>query len=623
MRKFGGRLLVLVMAALAPACGSSGAKTPALPGALLDQQTVKVSPDTPSMVTLGSGTQAATLTFPPGATSGPENVQVALSSGVDKKGGTPANGTVVQIVNLNLTFMSPVVLQQIVPVPPDGKVYRAGHAQAADAAWTIGDPATLVGPAPADGGTTSGLEVFSIDIGGTGIWTIVLEDASDGGQTPDSGSSGSGSGGLSGMDAAAATGGGGNGGGTGGHGDSGSSGSGSGDSGVAMDANSGDNAMQPDGLAQDGGSDSMRSGGSCVDGGTGLASFHPSNLPSPVVVPSDAPALPMGAGGSGCTIDSDALTTSYCANNISWKIAAVTLSDGREAAVAYFATLTILAGQSITVTGSRPVILAADGPIEIDGSIGNGQGTTGWWGGGAPGPAAPTRTGICPLDTGAGGGRAGGNGAYSALGAGGGGFCGVGGLGSAPAGATPASGGMTYGTPELVPLVGGSSGGSTDAFNVINHGGAAVELVSGTSILIGAAGFINVGGGEGNQSGNGAGSGGAILLEAPSVTVRGVLAANGGAGSAGGVAQYGQATDQPALGSTRPPAIGGNGSAGATASGGNGTPDTTPPGWYAGGGGGAGRIRINTGCGGTLLVVPSAVISPYESTGCYTKGALQ
>jgi hypothetical protein len=185
---------------------------------------------------------------------------------------------------------------------------------------------------------------------------------------------------------------------------------------------------------------------------------------------------------------------------------------------------------------------------------------------------------------------------------------------------------MPYGSPDLVPLVGGSGGGSTDSFGD-NHGGGAVELVSGTSILIGTVGTINMGGGGGvNRPGVGGGSGGAILLEAPSVTVRGVLAANGGAGAAYGNAYgYGAAlpSDQPASGQdAKGMNVAGNGSAGATSSGGNATVDPNFP-YYAGGGGGAGRIRINTGCGGTLTVVPSAVISPYESTGCFTKGVLR
>src|SRR5256885_10293812 len=55
------------------------------------------------------------------------------------------------------------------------------------------------------------------------------------------------------------------------------------------------------------------------------------------------------------------------------------------------------------------------------------------------------------------------------------------------AGPGPA-GGAPYGTPSLVPLVGGSSGGSSEGAGKENHGGGAVQIVSGTSILIGDTG---------------------------------------------------------------------------------------------------------------------------------------
>jgi len=178
-----------------------------------------------------------------------------------------------------------------------------------------------------------------------------------------------------------------------------------------------------------------------------------------------------------------------------------------------------------------------------------------------------------------------------------------------------------------VPLVGGSSGGSSEGTGKDNHGGGAVEIVSGTSILIGDTGIINMGGGAFKAPyGTGGGSGGAILLEAPTVTVRGVLAANGGSGTAVySDAQDGLASDQPAIG-TKQDAAGtrhaGNGGAGTLANGGNAEPPPTGLS-SAGGGGGVGRIRINTGCGGMVTVAASAVISPAESTLCYTKGALQ
>jgi hypothetical protein len=72
------------------------------------------------------------------------------------------------------------------------------------------------------------------------------------------------------------------------------------------------------------------------------------------------------------------------------------------------------------------------------------------------------------------------------------------------------------------------------------------------------------------------------------------------------------------------PAPGGNGSAG------NGSDGTHIDGqsaqntnrYAAGGGGGAGRIRISTGCGGTLNINSAAVFFPTVDTICVTKGTL-
>jgi hypothetical protein len=145
--------------------------------------------------------------------------------------------------------------------------------------------------------------------------------------------------------------------------------------------------------------------------------------------------------------------------------------------------------------------------------------------------------------------------------------------------------------------------------------------------MINDSAIINMGGGGllGNSFGVGGGSGGAILLEAPTVTVRGVLAANGAGGSGFyGDQQDGLPSDQPAVGA-RQDTLGrraGQGAAGAIAQGGNAQLPTNSLS-AGGGGGGAGRIRINTGCGGTLTVSASSVVSPAESTGCFTKGGLQ
>jgi hypothetical protein len=357
---------------------------------------------------------------------------------------------------------------------------------------------------------------------------------------------------------------------------------------------------------------------SCADGGTGLAAFHPSNLPVPLVVPDAGGTYTLG---TSCTFDTDSLTVTNNGLCPGASASVVKLSDGREAAVWLFDTFTLTAGQTLTITGSRPAIVAANETVEINGLVNSsGSRLNGWAGGGAPGPNAFQRAGICPLDTSSGGGHLGGNGSGSGLGAGGGGFCGTGGHGSTPVdGGIGAVGGTPYGTETLIPLVGGSSGGSTDHYTLNNHGGGAIEFVAGTSVTVTSSGTINMGGGAGAQGddGNAGGSGGSILLEAPSVEVRGVVAANGAAGAGfNNSGQGGLGSDQAAQGS-----FGGAGGAGATSTGADGQIGTFNS--YSGGGGGVGRIRINTGCGGTLTIPMSAVISPYKSTGCYTNGTLQ
>jgi hypothetical protein len=115
----------------------------------------------------------------------------------------------------------------------------------------------------------------------------------------------------------------------------------------------------------------------------------------------------------------------------------------------------------------------------------------------------------------------------------------------------------------------------------------------------------------------GGGSGGSILLVAPSVTVNGILAANGGAGGTAQTAgTNATANDQPALG---PPSAG-IGSAAATLNGGSGVM-TDGGAALGGGGGGAGRIRINTMSGAATLG-PNSVISPALGTACATQGNL-
>ncbi len=203
----------------------------------------------------------------------------------------------------------------------------------------------------------------------------------------------------------------------------------------------------------------------------------------------------------------------------------------------------------------------------------------------------------------------------------GGGGGGGGGSGAAGTTVTPSSGGVGGAAclaTTLVPLVGGSGGGNGSKSDGLvpgkgGGGGGAFQLtaldqitVSGTitmgggggaggvaGVMVGTTGTANSGGGGGG------GAGGAILLEAPTLTIAGFLAANGGGGGGGG---EGSAAGMPGNNgnASTAPAIGGAPASGAGA-GGNGGAGTTAPTTVTGatsngggGGGGVGAIYLRS-----------------------------
>lgn len=207
-------------------------------------------------------------------------------------------------------------------------------------------------------------------------------------------------------------------------------------------------------------------------------------------------------------------------------------------------------------------------------------------------------------------------------GAGGGGFGSPGGSGNSANSegrgfARGANGGTTTGNASLVPLRGGCDGGGRRG-NVSGSGGGgggAIQLVSQTKIVVSQGGKVAANGGPGISGG----SGGGILFEAPTVDVAGSVVANGAGGSGCGKGEAGRLDAMPASGTAGCTAFiavfgnGGNGAAGsidATA----GTAEFISN--YAAiggsGGGGFGRIRINTAPG----VRPSSgLFSPTPSQG--------
>jgi hypothetical protein len=362
-------------------------------------------------------------------------------------------------------------------------------------------------------------------------------------------------------------------------------------------------------------------GGPPTCGDAGLVALHPSNIPAATAIPSGLIALDdtrdyFDTGNPAPNPKAPAWGTVYTPPATQQTV--VKLADGREAAVLWVASMSMVTGTKLSIKGSRPLIIVSMGPVDLNGSmIAEADSLRGWFAGGAAATTTLARAGACPIDTESGGGRAGLSDGTKGIGPGGGGFCGSGGPGSTDLmnTARPA-GGSAYGSKDLIPLVGGSAGGSGSSGSG-GHGGGAIQIVSGVGIVIGEAGVINMGGGGGGTYAGG-GSGGAILLEAPSVTVRGVLAANGGSGADVYAGDDGQA-------SAEPPAVrlvGGLAAAGDNIDGQEGNPAPTKLN-VAGGGGGVGRIRINTGCGGTLVISSNAIISPSTKTTCYSTGELQ
>lgn len=366
------------------------------------------------------------------------------------------------------------------------------------------------------------------------------------------------------------------------------------------------------------GNDSAVVGGedASPDGGAGASSlpFAPSNVPASVLA-GGAPGSMVfdgaSCGGATATIDTDSGTTN-CARvkpgqNFRYVVAAQ--ADGSNVAVFVTQSLRIEGTVRLTVTGQLPIVIIALDTAQIVGELSaaptNHEGVAGGFSargnmaGNGYGPGAGTRT----MPRGGGGG---------------GSHCGIGGKGSAGN-----VGGPMYGAPTLVPLMGGSSGANDNLYEA-GAGGGAIHIAAGTSIQISTTGIIHAGGAGGSHAGAGGGSGGAILLEAPTITVAGILAANGGAGGANEGSTYGGANSAPsgtpAVGGGDPTmmhALGGDGSAAQIVNGADGTLGMND--YFGGGGGGAGYIRLNTSAGAASI---TGTISPAVTTACATQGTL-
>ena len=280
-------------------------------------------------------------------------------------------------------------------------------------------------------------------------------------------------------------------------------------------------------------------------------------------------------------------------------------NGGPDVLVMSVGSMTIPAGVTLTILSDgstwREVAFMSAGDVSILGTLKRAES-------GLPGSNDPC-TGVSSNAAGADNDvPGGGGGAYGGAGAEGGSIVTV---------TTKTPGGAVTGEPTLVPLRPGCWGGNTAGLGAGGSGGGAIQITSGTHITVsGALGAPGYGG----SVNAGGGAGGAILLEAPIVTIAagGGVYANGGSGGCGSFTQSGSEGDMstsPALGGPCSNGqSGGNGGAGTTApTDGQSLANTVGTKQYAGGGGGGvGRIRINTL---DMTVAGTGALSPPASLG--------
>jgi hypothetical protein len=338
--------------------------------------------------------------------------------------------------------------------------------------------------------------------------------------------------------------------------------------------------------------------------------------PAPNVDPCD-PLLPDPEAltvNQSSVYDTD--TGSLTSGNVTMPPSALlTQQGGAEVRAMNLSSFQLGGNGSISVVGSRPLVIIVHGGAQIDGTIAvgaRGNSTSSSPGPGGNSLACGNATGSAGNDADVaalGGGGGGGGGAYGDDG-------GDGGDGQGAGHGSKGGKGTKNGAADLEPLRGGCAGGGggddgdilADSGGRAGDGGGAVEItVLGMLSVGGTIDAAGTGGGTpagARAGGGGGGSGGAILLDGETVTVLATakLCANGGAGGEGGqLGEDSEAGDNGTCSETTP-AVGGNinadggdGGDGGVLGGENGQPGTNGAsnGGGGGGGGGVGRIRVN------------------------------
>ncbi|HEY3357195.1 MAG TPA: hypothetical protein VGQ83_28355 [Polyangia bacterium] len=366
--------------------------------------------------------------------------------------------------------------------------------------------------------------------------------------------------------------------------------------------------------------------------------FEPANgLPTCGTVTGHGPFLPSSSVPI-LVIDTDLGTIN--GDSSSYPSYIQTQTGGPDIRVFKFSRIEIPEGVEIVAVGHAALALYAETDVVIAGAVRAGPGTHGTLGDEVrrrP-PAGAWVTGAnWPGTAGIAGAGAD---VYGSTGGGGGGFGQNGGAaGSGPTLPPTAGGGAAYGTADLVPLLGGSPGGTlpiTGSEPVAPAGGGALQIVGCRSLRIAATGRISASGqggpgglpGLAPHAGQGGGSGGAVLLESPSIIIAGRVTAHGGGGGGGasgndpgGRGEDGREDASPARGGAAATGAGGGGAGGIEPSLPS-APEGQPGGLDLGGGGGGGglgRLRLNVAPGAAPDVVAGAVVTPLAAA---SKGEL-
>lgn len=329
------------------------------------------------------------------------------------------------------------------------------------------------------------------------------------------------------------------------------------------------------------GANQVCSSGNCVGR---FITFQPSNVDAGALNSSAAPDVQLDCGT--INLDTGSLSGNGWCGRPAPSLVVQKQTNGPDLVVLPMKSLTIAAGSTLHVSGSRPVALVVFGDVNVAGTIDvSANGSTG---GAGNHWTCGSSLGVNGSGTRSDGGNNGGGG--------GGAFGANGGRGGNGGGSQGGNGGQPRGSALLTPLIPGCNGGwGGGCGGAPGGGGGAVELaasgiidISGSVLARGNDGFNGC---DASGGATGGGSGGAILIEGNLVSLSGSLNAEGGSGGRG--------------------ASGGAGGLGGTSGAGQAGTSVGSKGG-GGGGGSTGRIRVSGAQGCSL----KGAISPPASQSC-------